>query len=186
MDGHILNPYSGRYVKIGSKVYNRLEREGIIKGGLKPKSNVVYDCNDENEAHKAKDMMIKMNMKPDNKVLKVNKNKVVIVNKTINRNDYRKKLVKSASEILSNAQKNTEVSKLSDDDLVKFFEKEMYKKLMFGTDYEPLPAPEVKKPIQSRCYGTKIIKPKKFIIEKNTTDYATTESEFLTDDENYE
>lgn len=181
MDSHILNPYSGRYIKVGSKIYNRLESEGIINGGITPKDNNIYNCTDKEEAQKTRDMMNKMNMKPPNKVLKVNKNKIMMVNKTINRNDYRKKLVQSASEILSSAQKNTEVSKLAEKDLIKYFEKEMYKKLVLGSDHEPIAPQEAKKPLYKE--RQKAIKPKKFIIEKNiTTDDNTTEREFSDDE----
>lgn len=183
---YVINPISGRYVKVNGRIFNALEKNAIIHGPI-PKSNVLYEGKDKEDAKKTRDILKNVNLKKDDrKTYKVLNNKVTTVNKPIKKIEYRKIMISSAAEVLSESKNKPEVQKMTDDQLQKYFEREIYKKIVFGKDFEPIQAKEVvKKPLYAKPVRVENTK-KKFVVEESEhpeSEIGETEYEYADNEE---
>jgi hypothetical protein len=147
-----------------------LEKEGIINGAnTNKKKNIVYEGENKEEAIKAKKNI--KNLDP-NKNLKVVNNKVVTINKRINKNDYRDKLINASVGVVKKLCKNDEVNNLSDRELSSYLTSEIYKELVIGRNFKPektvvlAPVKKFQRPIMP---PKKVVKPSRFRMKEDTT-----------------
>lgn len=189
---YIVNPLTGRQISTNSRTYKVLEREGILNTEMiNKKKNVLYEAQTREDAVTAKKNIKNVNPK---KTLIVKGTNVVQVNKRLKQNDYRDKIIDVEAGLLPRLQK-LDLSDVSEEDTKKYLKNEIYKHLVVGNDFEPIPVSEVKRqPVRSNQLSRqpqgfskkKIIttkeKPKSRFKIKEISDYETD----ITDNYDYE
>jgi len=175
--GYVLNPYTGRMISVGSKVYRRLESESLIKGPIKKNSNIMYEATSKDEARK-----IKSNLKNDDKTkyLKVRDNKVIKVNKRLSSNDYRDKIVDASARVLKRVSRDSNMASIPDESMNNYLKQQIYKEIVLGNDapYNIEETSRFSEASINKPRQTKIGKPKKrFVMDKPPmfTDIDTTD-----------
>ena len=166
----IINPKTGRPIRVGGKLYNSLIREGLVKGIIEEKNNSLYDINENDDVEFVKNELSKK--LPFNETAVRGKkgtkfeNKIVKRKKVPNANEVATETIKrTASKI-----KNKEID-CDDDDFAKNLE-EMILAELLGNE-----KPKKSKPIPIKRENAKP-KKREFIMRKLPEPQTETEIEF--------
>ena len=127
--GYVINPYSGRYIKINSKLYNTLLHEGILKDRTKKKSNIVYENNDKSVDIKT----IRKSMKSNdpNKTLKIQGDNIIKINKRLSGKDYRERVIDASINLINNKLKNnTNFLEMDKKNQEQYLKSQIYKEMV--------------------------------------------------------
>ena len=134
----IINPRTGRPIRVNGKLYNSLIREGIIKGIIKENNNTIYSITETDDVEFVKNELSK-NL-PFHETAVRGKKGTKYENKIVKR-----KKVPNASEVASETIKRT-ASKIKnkeidceDDDFVKNLEEMILAELLGGKKPKPIP-----------------------------------------------
>jgi hypothetical protein len=165
----IINPKTGRPIRVGGKLYNSLIREGLVKGIIEEKNNSLYDINENDDLEFVKNELSK-NL-PFNETAVRGKKGTKYENKIVKR-----KKVPNASEVASetikltaNKIKNKEID-FDDDDFAKNLEQMILAELLNEK-------PKKSKPIPIKREKAKP-KKREFIMRKLPEPETETEIEF--------
>ena len=128
---YVLNPYTGRMISVGSKIYRRLESESLIKGPVKKNANILYEASTKEEARR-----VKSNLQNDDKTkyLKIRDNKVVKVNKRLSSNEYRDKIVDASARVLKRISKDEKLQSIPENNMNTYLRQQIYKEIVLGND----------------------------------------------------
>jgi hypothetical protein len=166
----VINPKTGRPIKVGGKLYNSLIREGLVKGIIEEKNNSLYNINENDDLEFVKNELSK-NL-PYNEVAVKGKKGTKYENKIVKR-----KKVPNASEVASETIKRT-ASKIKnkeidfeDDNFAKNLEEIILAELLGGEK------PKKSKPIEIKREKAKP-KKREFVMRKLPEPETETEIEF--------
>jgi hypothetical protein len=141
-DEYVINPYSGHYIKVNGKLYNRLLHEGILSDKTNRPNNVVYEGKDKTDV-----INIRKNLKCNEpgKTLKIRDNKIMKINKRLTSRDYRDKVVTASARIMRDKINNNdeELKKLSQTKQEDYIKSLLYKELVLNSN--PVEIKEVSK-----------------------------------------
>jgi len=143
---HVLNPITGRFIRVDSKNYNRLITHGILKN-KSVASNIVYQGDSKEDAVKTR-----KNLKSNNptKTLKVENNKIVQINRRLSGQEYRDKIVSASARIIKKVKDDEELVKLPLQQLEDVLKQKIYNEMVLN--FKPLQITEtsIYKPMISK------------------------------------
>lgn len=118
----IVNPITGKLIKIHSTKYNQLLKDGILKVSFKTrKNNIVYDG--PNPAD------VITHLKTDeNSNLAIKGGKIRRQRIQLSRSDYIEKCIDNAYDIIKNDLDNIDIDNMDDDELKKTIRQKMHEK----------------------------------------------------------
>lgn len=126
--GYIFNVYSHKYVKIGSRVYNKLLRDGIFNANNTPKpNNVVYEAENKEEAKKVRE---RIKLKEPDKTLKVVDNKIIKINKKLTNNEYNDKIISASARVLKRMKDNKD--EIDNNNIDEYIRKQIYREIVLS------------------------------------------------------
>ena len=166
----IINPKSGRPIRVGGKLYNSLIREGLIKGIIQEKNNSLYSINENDDVEFVKKELSK-NLPYYETAVRGKKgtkyeNKIVKRKKVPNSSEVASETIK----LTANKIKNKEID-FDDDDFAKNLEQIILAELLGGEK------PKKSKPIPIKREKAKP-KKREFIMRKLPEPETETEIEF--------
>jgi len=166
----IINPKSGRPIRVGGKLYNSLIREGLIKGIIEEKNNSLYSINENDDVEFVKKELSK-NLPYYETAVRGKKgtkyeNKIVKRKKVPNSSEVASETIK----LTANKIKNKEID-FDDDDFAKNLEQIILAELLGGEK------PKKSKPIPIKREKAKP-KKREFIMRKLPEPETETEIEF--------
>jgi hypothetical protein len=129
----VINPQTGRYVKVGSRAFKDAERATLSNDGKKTVAKTVFQTQDKEELVKTR-----KNLKTDNpnKTLKIHKDKIITVTKRKNMSEYRDKIVDIGAKVLTNTDPN-EICDLTDEEMQQYFKQRLFSHLAGHTESPP-------------------------------------------------
>jgi len=119
---HIVNPNTGRYIKIGSRSYRELCRDGVIKPDdfLANDEKIVYQVKDNAEGKKLSDEQVRLKLDTAKDLLDVGKYSTLKQGKGVYKNSLVKKKKplnhEQVRDFTMNIIKNEKIKSLYDSD----------------------------------------------------------------------
>lgn len=113
----IRNPNTGRFIKVGGRIFNELVNKKILNLDIKDKGKVLYYGDTKEEVLKVKN---KLNIQEDDKhVVKTRNNKIITQRRTVSRDELTKKtrevaiqVYRENSHLFNDSMSSAEISDL--------------------------------------------------------------------------
>jgi hypothetical protein len=141
MDKYVVNPYTGRLVKKGSKTHKRLVSAKLLDEPLaKTEDNLIMDTKDRSEARDIKTRMSRKSV-GQNKIITTRNNKVLKANRRPRQTEIVDKVSDIAVSSVIEHRDELLSQDLTDEELDSYIKKMIQLKLIGHTDL-PKPRPQ--------------------------------------------
>ena len=176
---YIINPKSGRTIRVGSKTWKQLVSDQLIEGDITP----IYESTDKEELKVAKKILKRQSLGP-RKMHIIAGNKIIEVNKRITSSEMTNHAVKSAGAVFKKIRTG-EIDipeEMDDDQLAKYLEKCVMAECVGGEHKIEKPKPKRKRAPNKPKFQVQTPLP----TDAETTEQETTAFEDSSSDESEE